>query len=100
MDDVQKLEFLAEIIATMNPAFKQTVINELARGQSVGEAEIKIYGDADTVHIKFDRALAFIRLPKAHAVQLAVQLLQAGGAQIQRSASPGADANDVIDIKP
>lgn len=86
----------------MEPSALQEIINVIGAKHSAagGEVTINISCDGQTVRMDFGKALAWLTMPKAHAVQLAIQLLQAGGAKIQPPASPGAAANDVIDIKP
>lgn len=101
MTDLQKLDFIGQLAAVMSPEFRQTVINELARETAAngGEITINVSGDDKTVRIDFGKALAWCTMPKAHAVQLAMNLLQAAGAQVQPAAPPG-NGPPPIDVKP
>lgn len=99
MTDPQKVELAVSIISTLDFAYKQVVINEIAKQQGPGPVQLTINNDDKNVRLGFDRALAYFIIPKDHAVKLAMLLLQHAGAQVQQVGNAPPPSN-VIDIKP
>lgn len=88
LDDTSKLRLIVELTKSLQPQFKQLVINELAESNSAaGEAVITISSNEQMVRVQFDKSLAWFVLPRANAVALGLQLMQHGGANIE--AVPG-----------
>lgn len=91
ISDLQKVELIREIIQTMDSDFRQHVINTIAGQQAAAGGEVVdffISSDEQHVRMDFGKALAWFVIPKPHAIQLAMLLLQHGGAQIAKAASP------------
>jgi len=84
MSDPQKLEFIAGLIATMSPEFKDTVIAELGGALKDGDLDLRISSNEHAVRIDFARLVKWIALPKEHAIQLAMLLIEHSGAHLER----------------
>lgn len=106
ISDPQKLQIIRQMVESMEPAFKQEVINTIAgsQAQDGGEVTMQVSVKDQYVRLDFGKALAWFIMPKQHAMQLAMMLLQAAGAQVQHQATPGAGTNGPqpppIDIEP
>jgi hypothetical protein len=86
MTDPQRLEFIAEVIGMMAPEFKNEVIRQLAgfnAGQ--GDVQLKISSNAEMVRMDFGKPLAWFVLPKAHALQLGVVLIEHAEGRLEKS---------------
>ena len=100
MTDAQRIEFVAALIEMMKPEFKDSVLKELepklgATGKfpdgkmdptDEGELKLMISHSADNkiIRLDFGKPTAWIGLPKEHAVQLAMLLLQHAGARFEQ----------------
>ena len=97
MTDQEKLETIIQTISTMAPEFKAEVLKHLGLGATgnypngkldptdQGELRLMISHSADgqIIRLDFGKPAAWIGLPKEHAVQLAVLLLEHAGAKLE-----------------
>lgn len=97
MTDPEKLEIIVEMVSTMAPEFKAEVLKHLGLGNTgkypdgkldpsdEGELRLMISHSEDNqiIRLDFGKPTAWIGLPKDHAVQLAVLLLQHAGAKLE-----------------
>lgn len=103
ISDPQKIDIIRQIAESMAPASLQEVINIIGRQQANAGGEVTLNVSAVPpagVRLDFGKALAWFIMPKDHAVQLALMLLQASGAAVQKAAGASGDGTAPIDIEP
>ena len=97
MTDTEKLETIVQMLSTMAPEFKAEVLKHLGLGATgnypngkldptdQGELRLMISHSADgqIIRLDFGKPTAWIGLPKEHAMQLAVLLLEHAGAKLE-----------------
>lgn len=103
ISDPQKIDIIRQIAESMKPESLQELINVIGRQQANagGEVTLNISVAPEGVRMDFGKALAWFIMPKEHAVQLALLLLQASGAELQKAAAASSSPGEPpIDIKP
>jgi hypothetical protein len=81
--DVEKLEYICDLIKTLQPEFKAVVIKVLAEQNTAGETQVIVTSNEQLVRMDFGRPLAWFAIPKAHAMQLGITLMTHAGAQLE-----------------
>jgi anti-sigma factor RsiW len=93
MTDDQKLQVIVEIAKTMSQEFKNRVVAELAEVNAAGETQVTVSSNEQIVCVNFGRPLAWFAIPKAHALQLGVSLMEHAGARLEQIERPKPDAS-------
>jgi hypothetical protein len=83
--DTEKLETIVQMLSTMAPEFKAEVLKHLGLADLGGDLKLTISHSEDNqiIRLDFGKPTAWIGLPKDHAVQLAMLLLQHAGAKLE-----------------
>lgn len=102
ISDPQKLELLNAMLATMDPGYKQHIINQLAGQQAAagGEVSLNISSNETSVRLDFGKALAWFVIPKEHAIQIGMLLIEHGGGQVVKSGELQQEQKPPINVKP
>lgn len=84
----QRLELVCSMIDLLTMEQRNAVLLQLAREQPQGETQLQVNSDANFVRLDFGRAVAWFALPKEHARQLGILLMQHSGATVQQVPNP------------
>jgi lysozyme family protein len=84
LTDPQKFIILRDLIESMTPEFKAEVIRQLAEQNVTGETQVIVTSNEEFVRIDFGKPLAWFVIPKAHAMQLGVNLMTHAGAKLEQ----------------
>lgn len=87
MTEEQRLGLVCELIKTLSQESKDKAIVELASNVT-GETQVTVTSNDEIVCINFGRPLAWFAVPKAHALQLGVSLMEHAGARLEKVDRP------------
>ena len=88
MTDEQRFGLVCELFKTLSPEFKDAVLKELLAENSTGETQLQVSSNDQVVKLDFGKPLAWFAIPKAHALQLGVLLMQHAGATLEQIQKP------------
>jgi hypothetical protein len=91
LHDETKLRLVIELVKNMSQESKDQIVREIALNNSTGEAKITVTSNNEVVGINFSRPLAWLAIPKAHALQLGMSLMEHAGATVEQIKRPKPD---------
>ena len=83
----QRFGLVCELIKTLPQEFKNKVIAEIVENVT-GETQVTVTSNDELVSINFGRPLAWFCIPKAHALQLGVSIMEHAGARLEQVNRP------------
>lgn len=88
LSEEQKLKATCAMIDMLTQDQKDAILMQLAREQPQGNTHLQVNSNEKFVRLDFGRTLAWFVLPKPHALQLGIILMQHAGANVAQVPNP------------